>query len=129
MKGWCSDHGIGFSDLISSVVDAEEENPQHFADIIGFQDKILENYNLASTNLEALIIRNAETLRHGGVYLTRYSHTLIPNGQIIGFWNIVYQLCIANNIPVNCLITPSNGYRLARNRKVEMWQDILGLAN
>lgn len=132
LKGWCSDHGIGFSDLISVVVDAEEENPQHFADIIGFQDQILENYHLASTNLEALITRNAETLRNGGVYLTRYSHTLKQNGQIIGFWNTVQDLCMVLNIPVNCLVTPSNGYRLEIAEKVEMWgggiwEAVLGL--
>lgn len=129
LKGWCLNHGIGFSDLISSVVNADEENPQHFDDIKGFQDQILENYNLAGTDLEDLILENAETLRNGGVYLTRYSHTLPQDGQIIGFWNTVTQLCLELNIPVNCLVTPSNGYRLRRVLKVEMWQETLGLAN
>jgi len=129
LKGWCLNHGIGFSDLISSVVDADEENPLHFANMIGFQDKILENYNLAGTDLEDLIRENAETLRNGGVYLTRYSHTLLQNGQIIGFWNAVQHLCVELNIPVNCLVTPSNGYRLPRDQKVALWPQILGLAN
>ncbi len=129
LKEWCSNHGIGFSDLVKIVLDADEDNTQHFADIIGFQDQILENYNLAGTDLEDLILENAETLRNGGVYLTRYDHTMPQDGQIIGFWNTVKQLCLELNIPVNCLVTPSNGYRLTRDLKVEMWQETLGLAN
>ena len=131
LRNWCSNQlrGIGFSDLISCVLDADEENPLHVAEIMGFNDEILENYNLAATNLEDLIRKNAKSLRNGGVYLTRYSHTLPQNGQIIGFWNGVQDLCMELNIPVNCLVTPSNGYMLPRALKVEMWQESLGLAN
>lgn len=131
LKEWCSNplRGIGFSDLISSVLNADEENPEHFADVIGFNDNILENYNLLGTDLEGLIRLNSDTLRNGGIYLTRYTHTLPRNGQIIGFWNTVVSLCEELNIPNNCLVTPSNGYRLKRERKIEMWQESLGLAN
>jgi len=129
LRNWCLNHGIGFSDLISCVLNAEEENPIHFSDIIGFNDEILENYNLLGTDLEGLIRQHAKTLREGGVYLTRYSHTLPQNGQIIGFWNTIVNICEELNIPYNCLVTPSNGYRLRREIKIEMWQESLGLAN
>jgi hypothetical protein len=131
LKEWCSNplRGIGFSDLISSVLNADEENPEHFADMIGFNDNILENYNLLGTDLAELIRQNQDTLRNGGIYLTRYTHTLPRNGQIIGFWNSVVNLCEELNIPNNCLVTPSNGYRLKRERKIEMWQESMGLAN
>jgi hypothetical protein len=57
------------------------------------------------------------------------SHTLPQNGQIIGFWNTIVNICEELNIPYNCLVTPSNGYRLRREIKIEMWQASLGLAN
>ena len=129
LKKWCLKNKIGFSDLISHVLDADEENPDHFADMIGFKDTILENYTLARTDLENLICENAEPLRKGGVYLTRYSHTLPQNGKIIGFWNTIANLCEELNIPFDCLVTPSNGYMLPRVQKVALWQETLGLAN
>ena len=73
------------------------------------------------TNIKSLINSNAKTLC--GIFLTRYCHTLNPNGIFHQTWSEIQKQCNELGIHNSCLITPSNGYMMPRDEKVTIWKD------
>ena len=130
LKKWSMNHGIGFTDLISHIENADEANTDHVKKVLSYKDNYLEQFELVSTNIDYLIRENIDTLRLGGVYLTRFEHTMKPNGKLFTLWQNVKNTCEELSIPCNCLVTPSRGYRaIKRVHKALIWQETLGLAN
>ncbi len=117
-KDYVSENNIGITDMISSILDANEDvqGPQ----ILGFLDNELEAFHeIIFTDIIQIIQNNADTLK--GVYLTRYAHTLNPNTILFQRWTEIIQLCDNLGIHHSPLVTPSNGFRLPVIQKVEIW--------
>jgi hypothetical protein len=93
--------------------------------IQGFQDNALEQFLLAPNEAIAqLIEENNESLE--GVFLTRYEHTFMPNGQLRALWESVEAVCDQNDIPSSPLVTPSGGYRgMTVPEKQEAWRGMI----
>lgn len=121
-KNYCTDNGIGITDIITTILDAEEE--EHGQQILGFQDEFLEQFNeVLFTNIPEIIHNNSNTLL--GVYLTRYSHTLNPNGIFHQKWHQIEGLCNELGIHNSPLVTPSNGYMMPVAEKSLIWQQTI----
>jgi len=125
LRKWCEKNSIGVTDLISSIQDANENNPEHKDWILGMQDEHLENFDdIACTRINNIIEENHDTLQ--GIYLTRYTHTLDQQGILFRLWNNVVNVCNQYQIPHASLVTPSRGYRVMnRNQKLHSWQQII----
>lgn len=119
-KQYCFENSIGLTDMIETILDANEQ--EHQNQIINFLDNQLEAFNnIQLTDIINLINKNVETLC--GVYLTRYCHTLNENGIFYQRWLEIENLCNQIGIHHSCLVTPSNGYMMPRDEKVELWQN------
>jgi len=130
LKEWSIFNSIGFTDLISHIENADELNNDHVRKILSFKDNYLEKFDLVATDIDFLIRKNADTLRKGGVYLTRFEHTMKTNGKIFMLWKKIKNICEELSIPCNCLVTPSRGYRkITRDQKAIIWQQIIRLEN
>lgn len=118
-KQFCLVNKIGLTDMIEKILDADEKRHQN--EIISFLDDKLEVFNqIKLTNVKTLIQANSRTLQ--GVYLTRYCHTLNPDGLFYKTWSEIQDQCKELGIHNSCLVTPSNGYMMTRDQKVELWR-------
>ena len=119
-RQYCLDNGIGLTDMIETILDANEE--EHQNQIIGFLDDQLEIFQqIQLTDIPRLIEANAQSLC--GVYLTRYCHTLNQNGLFHNRWTQIENLCDNHGIHHSCLVTPSNGFMMPVAEKVQIWQN------
>jgi len=101
-KQFCHDKQIAITDLISSIDDANPENPKHQKMLGGFSDDAIEH------NFDDLIYVNiVQLLRHHSsiknVYLTRG----VTDAFWRHLWNPVAHYCSHNNIHERKLLTPS----------------------
>ncbi len=118
-KSYCTDNGIGITDMIEIIFDANE--PEHQQLILGFQDDQIESFRaFRLTDIPGIIEKNSKSLC--GVYLTRYCHTLDQGGIFSRRWNEIVGLCKNLEIHSACLVTPSNGYMMPVNEKIKEWQ-------
>lgn len=123
-KDYCLENGIGFTDIITAILDAEVE--VHEQQIMGFQDNFLEHFiNIIFTNIPQIIENNANSLL--GVYLTRFSHTLNPNGIFLEKWHEIEGLCNDLGVHNSPLVTPSNGYMMSVAEKSLIWQQAINI--
>ena len=118
---WCNQNQIGLTDVIQSINDANINNEHHREIILGVNDNAFDIFNeIIPTDIAAIINANVETLC--GVYLTRYEHTLLPNGIINNLWTGIKNICFNLNIDCSDLVTPSRQYRqLSRIQKLNDW--------
>lgn len=118
-KQYCIENGIGLTDIIESINDADQE--LHFNEIISFLDDKLEKFQKVQlTDIPRIIRANSKSLC--GVYLTRYAHGLIPNGIFFNRWTEIQNLCNELGIYHSSLVTPSNGYMMPVQEKIRHWQ-------
>ncbi len=102
-KQFCNDKKIALTDLISSIDDANPENPVHQRMLGGFSDNaIIHNFeDLNYVNIVSLL-RRFPSVRQ--VYLTRSVTEAFWRYQ----WNPVAHYCNRNGIKEGVLLTPSN---------------------
>jgi hypothetical protein len=125
-KEYCFNNGIGITDMIETIIDANED--EHQNQILGFEDQFLEQFNqIVLTNIPKIIENNINSLC--GVYLTRYCHTLNQNGIFYQRWSEIKNICDQNKIHNSCLVTPSNGYMMPRIEKIQLWQNSINICN
>ncbi len=104
-KEWtqfCRDKHIAITDLISSIDDADPDNPEHCEMLEGFSDKAIE-YNfddIVYTKIVRLLERRPE-IRN--VYFTRG----VTDAFWRHIWNPVAHYCNVNKIHERKLLTPS----------------------
>ncbi len=105
-KKFCSLKKIVITDLISSINDANEENPIHFEIISKFKDtEFAENFNdFEMTNILG-ILENNPTIKK--VFFTRNPGVELFDNQI----EIIHDFCNNNNIYFSHLMTPSKNAR------------------
>lgn len=121
-KEYCEKNGIGITDLIESIIDANEND--HNQKVMSFLDEELETFkHIQFTNIPDIIKANSSTLC--GVYLTRYCHTLNENSILFRRWNEIKILCKETNVHSACLITPSNGFMLPLKEKINIWKSTI----
>lgn len=101
-KQFCHDKQIAITDLISSIDDAEHDNPGHVNALKGFSDKAIEHnfYDFAYVNIVALLKRRPEIKN---VYITRG----VTDAFWRHLWNPVAHYCNVNNVCERKLLTPS----------------------
>lgn len=106
-KSFCKKHRIAITDIITSLNDADQNNPEHVENVGGFQDEKLTAYDIQLTNIPALLEENQSIKQ---ICITRMT---LPNP-----WNELFQATIdwvANhperNIQIRKLRSPSRGAR------------------
>lgn len=125
-KQYCLDNGIGLTDIIECIEDANEH--EHHDQIMGFLDNELELFQeILLTDIPSLIDENKESLC--GVYLTRYSHTLNVDSVFLHRWMEIENQCEDYGIHHSCLVTPSNGYMMPVVNKIELWQNQINICD
>jgi hypothetical protein len=105
-KQFCHDKQIALTDLISSIDDADSNNPEHNRMLGGFSDKAIE-YNfddLVYVNIVQLL-KQHPTIKH--VYLTRG----ITEAFWRHLWHPAMHYCNHHHIHERRLLTPSNNAR------------------
>jgi hypothetical protein len=122
---WCSRNQIGLTDLIQSIDDADIANGNHKQIILSVNDNAFDEFiQITPTNISAIIDANACSLC--GVYLTRYEHTLLPNGVIDNLWQEVKYRCNVHGIHCHGLVTPSKQFRaMTRVEKLTEWKNTI----
>lgn len=123
-KEYCVKNRIGITDLITSIIDADETNEIHVKKIRSFLDNDIESFKqFDKTEITNIIGNNLKTIK--GVYLTRYAHGLKQNGILSQSWNEISLYCQRNKIQCDSLVTPSNGYRKPVIEKIKIWKEII----
>ena len=102
-KQFCRDKKIAITDLISSIDDADEDNPEHPKILASYSDKAIA-YNFDDFGFVDIvdILRSRPTIRN--VYLTRG----ITEAFWKHIWNPVMQYCNRNDLHERKLLTPAD---------------------
>lgn len=110
-KNFCSTQRIALTDLISSVVDANELNPFHQQWLGNYSDQILSTKfrQFEFTDIVG-ILQKHETIRE--VYLTRTASSIFWQR----LWKPVQDYCADNRLYCAELVTPSKGARFSMTR-------------
>jgi hypothetical protein len=101
-KQFCRDKKIAITDLISSIDDAEPDNPEHNNILTGYSDKAIAYHfdDFSFVNI-VQILKRQPTIRN--VYLTRG----ITEAFWRHAWNPVMQYCNLNHLHERRLLHPS----------------------
>lgn len=126
-EGFCVANKIGLTDIISCVINADQNNQEHINLLtLGFKDDNLDkkinrqyifNLDFTTQQLTQLISENHQTLR--GIFFTRSTNQGIP--RIWQQWQVVSQHCQNLGIYSNGLPTPSTRGGTIRN-KIFTWR-------
>lgn len=102
-RQFCSNHKIAITDVISSIDDAEPDNPEHIKKLAGFSDAaIVYNFDdFTFINIVQLLQRRP-SIRN--VYFTRG----ITEAFWRHLWTPVMQYCNRNSLHERRLLTPSD---------------------
>lgn len=102
-KQFCRDKQIAFTDLISSIDDADPSSPADIKILAGFSDKAVEyNYeDFTFINIVQILQRNPSIKN---VYITRG----ITDAFWRHLWNPVMQYCNRNGLHERRLVSPSD---------------------
>jgi hypothetical protein len=107
-KQFCSRKEIAITDLISSIDDANPENPEHVDFMAGFADNVIADEFEEHILIDIIsLLQNNPTIRK--VYITNGVNGAFWNG----IWNPINQYCITNNIVCSKLLTPSKNARFS----------------
>jgi hypothetical protein len=124
-KKFCSEHKVAITDLITSIQDADKDNPIH-QEIIGrFSDKDIVKtfHDIEETNIVGLLKRNT-TIKQ--VYLTRQPGFSFYDS----LWNPIKDYCTSAGIYSANLLTPSASARFqVKAYKIENPDDPSPLRN
>ncbi len=109
-KQFCRNHQIAFTDIISSIDDADLSNNEHLRALAGFSDRAIE-YKFEDFNFVDIrqILKMRPSIRN--VYLTR----AVTEAFWRHLWNPVMQYCNQNSIHERRLISPSEDSRDQQN--------------
>jgi hypothetical protein len=126
-KAFCKRHKIAITDLITSIDDAFENNPEHVTKMNSYSDKsIAEDFNEQVPNNIIALLQNHPTITN--VYLTNGANGTFWRRK----WNIIAVHANQNNIHAKKLMTPSSNARFglaAHNRNNQNNQYINALLN
>jgi hypothetical protein len=113
-KAFCKRHKIAITDLIISIDDADEENPEHVANLSSYSDKSIANdFNEQVPNNIIALLQNYPTITN--IYLTNGANGTFWRRK----WNIIGVYANQNNLYAKKLMTPSSYARFglaAHNR-------------
>ncbi|PZF72570.1 hypothetical protein DN068_11945 [Taibaiella soli] len=130
-EAFCTNHNIGLTDIISSVLNGNENDEEH-NDLLcrGFQDKNLDkkidrqyvfNLDFTTHQIIRLISQNRRTLK--AVFFTRSTPGEIP--RIWSQWQLILLHCQNLGIYANGLPTPSTRGGTIRD-KIALWRQEVG---
>lgn len=122
---YLKEHNIGLTDLVTNVVNADENNSLDKDNLTKvFSDATLNKYELefATDIIKEFILRNKSTLK--GVYFTRSTDSGIKT--IWKEWLAIEALCNENSIDTCALMTPAN-YRGGAVLKTKLWLEKIKL--
>jgi len=113
-KAFCKRNKIALTDLITSIDDADEQNPIHQNKLGGYADNVIANdFNEYTFTDIVGLLQNHPTIEN--VYLTRGTGPFWNN-----LWNPINNYCNVNNKHCRKLLTPSKNARFsmfAHNRQ------------
>lgn len=105
-KIFCSRNQVALTDLITSIKDAKQDNPNHFEIISKFRDAefadTFEDFEM--TNILEILENNPKIEK---VFFTRNQGVDLFDNEI----NIINDYCINHNILFSYLLTPSKNAR------------------
>lgn len=99
----CAENKIAITDLISSIDDVDQDNPQHIKAFAGFSDKALE-YNFDGFNYTNIV---QLLQKHPSIKNVYFTHG-ITDAFWRYLWNPVMHYCHKNQLHERRLITPSD---------------------
>jgi hypothetical protein len=101
-KQFCRQKQIALTDLISSIDDAEADNPEHVKMLGGFSDKAIEHNfeELEYVNIVGILKRHASIQQ---IYITRG----VTDAFWRHMWNPVAHYCSVNKLHERKLLAPS----------------------
>jgi hypothetical protein len=105
-KNFCSRNRVALTDLITSINDAEELNPNHFEVISKFKDTEFANTfeDFEMTNVLRILENNPSIKK---VFFTRNQGVNLFDNEI----SIINNYCVNNDIRFSYLMTPSANAR------------------
>ena len=105
-KNFCSRNRVALTDLITSINDAEELNPNHFEVISKFKDTEFANTfeDFEMTNVLRILENNPSIKK---VFFTRNKGVNLFDNEI----SIINNYCVNNDIRFSYLMTPSKNAR------------------
>lgn len=105
-KQFCHNHKIAITDLITSIEDADENDPQHVKHLKGYRDSAIAHQfkDIKPTDIVGLL-KQHPTIQH--VYLTRQEG--IP--YFDGLWQPIEDYCRQTGVSAQKLLTPSGNAR------------------
>lgn len=107
-KSFCSRKKIAITDLISSIEDADQENPEHVNFMRGYADNVIAAEFEEHVFVDIiLLLQNNPTIRN--VYITNGVNGAFWNN----IWNPVINYCNQNIIICRKLLTPSRNARFS----------------
>lgn len=105
-KQFCSEYKIGITDLITSINDADRDNPEHFEMISNYHDNAIAEHfeDFQITNIKELL-ENYPTIKK--VFFTRNQGIDLFDNPL----NHTIKFCEKNEIYFSHLLTPSASAR------------------
>ena len=105
-KAFCSEKKIAITDLITCIMDADQDNSSHQKLLGNYQDSaIAKSFNNFETTKIVDILKKWPSIRH--VYLTRQN----GNPFYDKLWAPIKEYCNNKGLEAHCLLTPSAGAR------------------
>ncbi len=114
-KAFCQQHRIALTDLIHSIDDADEHNPDHVIYLSSYRDDLIAKQFKCFTyvNIPNILAKH-DTIKH--VYLTRSINDLFWRQR----WQPVVSYCEQQGIKAQTLLTPSGGARFRMPKDVKI---------
>ncbi len=105
-KAFCHQNKIALTDLIYSIDDADENNPDHVAYLSSYRDDLITQYFKCFTYIDIPgILAKHKTIKH--IFLTRSINGTFWRQR----WQPIVNYCEKHSIKAQTLLTPSGGAR------------------
>jgi hypothetical protein len=105
-KTFCHRNSIALTDLIYSIDDADDNNPDHFAYLSSYRDDLIAKYFKRFTYIDIpVILAKQKTIKH--IYFTRSINEAFWWQR----WQPIDNYCEKHGIKAKPLLTPSGGAR------------------
>jgi hypothetical protein len=127
MKAFCRQYSIALTDLIHSIDDAYEDNPEHMAYIGSYRDDLIARHfkGINPVNLCNILSRHSSIVN---VFITRSLNDRFWRQ----LWQPAFEYCQSHKIKCQALLTPSGSarFKMPKNSKIslsdfifEQWQE------
>lgn len=119
--GYLKSKKIGLTDLVKSLKNTDQNNPEHRERVLSYRDRYLENFDIEYNVCEIKNLINKNQVK--GVFLTR---KIDPKSEICKKWLDIKEFCQQRNVKAAELITPSPLFhKLSKDQKLQKWKEVI----